>query len=53
MIFFAPHRFAFQADSLSDFHANTHIPIVVGGQLRYEVTGDQLYKVIQVPAHKC
>ncbi|XP_037460171.1 uncharacterized protein LOC119331096 [Triticum dicoccoides] len=37
---------AVQADSLSDFHANTHIPIVVGGQMRYEVTGDPLYKEI-------
>ncbi|RCV22382.1 hypothetical protein SETIT_4G216100v2 [Setaria italica] len=32
------------ADSLSGFHANTHIPVVVGGQMRYEVTGDPLYK---------
>jgi uncharacterized protein len=45
---FCPRRFASQADSLSDFHANTHIPVVVGGQMRYEVTGDPLYKVIQV-----
>ncbi|PUZ59952.1 hypothetical protein GQ55_4G084200 [Panicum hallii var. hallii] len=37
---------AVQADSLSDFHANTHIPVVVGGQMRYEVTGDPLYKEI-------
>uniref|UniRef100_A0ACD5UGU0 Uncharacterized protein n=1 Tax=Avena sativa TaxID=4498 RepID=A0ACD5UGU0_AVESA len=37
---------AVQADSLSDFHANTHIPVVVGGQMRYEVTGDPLYKDI-------
>ncbi|KAM0919038.1 hypothetical protein ACQ4PT_008449 [Festuca glaucescens] len=37
---------AAQADSLSDFHANTHIPVVVGGQMRYEVTGDPLYKDI-------
>nr|CAB3470870.1 unnamed protein product [Digitaria exilis] len=36
---------AVQADSLSNFHANTHIPVVVGGQMRYEVTGDPLYKV--------
>nr|CAB3470861.1 unnamed protein product [Digitaria exilis] len=36
---------AVQADSLSKFHANTHIPVVVGGQMRYEVTGDPLYKV--------
>ncbi|XP_051199496.1 uncharacterized protein [Lolium perenne] len=37
---------AAQADSLSGFHTNTHIPIVVGGQMRYEVTGDPLYKDI-------
>ncbi|KAL6603832.1 hypothetical protein ACP70R_044193 [Stipagrostis hirtigluma subsp. patula] len=37
---------AVQADSLSGFHTNTHIPIVVGGQMRYEVTGDPLYKEI-------
>ncbi|KAG2607229.1 hypothetical protein PVAP13_4NG182000 [Panicum virgatum] len=37
---------AVQADSLSDFHANTHIPVVVGSQMRYEVTGDPLYKEI-------
>ncbi|KAL6874165.1 hypothetical protein ACP4OV_014247 [Aristida adscensionis] len=37
---------ALQADSLSGFHANTHIPVVVGGQMRYEVTGDPLYKEI-------
>ncbi|KAI3945436.1 hypothetical protein MKW92_021993 [Papaver armeniacum] len=37
---------AVKADSLSGFHANTHIPIVVGAQMRYEVTGDPLYKVI-------
>jgi hypothetical protein len=49
---FYPHRFAFQADSLSDFHANTHIPVVVGGQMRYEVTGDPLYKVIQCTAQR-
>jgi hypothetical protein len=36
---------AVQADSLSGFHANTHIPVVIGGQMRYEVTGDPLYKV--------
>ncbi|XP_022958080.1 uncharacterized protein LOC111459415 [Cucurbita moschata] len=35
---------AVQAESLSGLHANTHIPIVVGGQLRYELTGDPLYK---------
>ncbi|CAM0910021.1 unnamed protein product [Alopecurus aequalis] len=37
---------AVQTDSLSGFHANTHIPVVVGGQMRYEVTGDPLYKDI-------
>ncbi|KAJ1264524.1 hypothetical protein BS78_08G007800 [Paspalum vaginatum] len=35
---------AVQADSLSNFHANTHIPVVIGGQMRYEVTDDPLYK---------
>ncbi|KAK1305915.1 hypothetical protein QJS10_CPA10g00146 [Acorus calamus] len=35
---------ALQADSLSNFHSNTHIPIVIGAQMRYEVTGDPLYK---------
>ncbi|KAK2641260.1 hypothetical protein Ddye_023023 [Dipteronia dyeriana] len=37
---------AIQADDISGFHANTHIPIVIGSQMRYEVTGDPLYKVI-------
>ncbi|GLU19378.1 hypothetical protein SLE2022_356330 [Rubroshorea leprosula] len=37
---------AVQADDISGFHANTHIPIVVGSQMRYEVTGDPLYKSI-------
>ncbi|XP_075633960.1 uncharacterized protein LOC142606508 [Castanea sativa] len=37
---------ALQADEISDFHANTHIPIVIGSQMRYEVTGDPLYKAI-------
>ncbi|KAF7141175.1 hypothetical protein RHSIM_Rhsim06G0095700 [Rhododendron simsii] len=36
---------AIKADDVSDFHANTHIPIVIGSQMRYEVTGDSLYKV--------
>ncbi|KAM1276297.1 hypothetical protein ACFX13_029538 [Malus domestica] len=35
---------AVQADDISGFHANTHIPIVIGAQMRYEVTGDPLYK---------
>ncbi len=34
-----------QTDNLSGFHSNTHIPVVVGAQMRYEVTGDELYKV--------
>lgn len=38
-------NFHLQADDISGFHANTHIPIVVGSQRRYEITGDPLYKV--------
>lgn len=37
---------AVQANDIADFHANTHIPIVVGSQMRYEVTGDPLYREI-------
>lgn len=37
---------ALQTDGLSGFHANTHIPIVVGAQKRYEAVGDPLYKEI-------
>ncbi|VVB14299.1 unnamed protein product [Arabis nemorensis] len=37
---------AIQADDISGFHSNTHIPIVVGSQLRYEITGDPLHKEI-------
>ncbi|XP_057988810.1 uncharacterized protein LOC110633851 isoform X2 [Hevea brasiliensis] len=37
---------AVQADDISGFHANTHIPIVIGSQMRYEITGDTLYKEI-------
>ncbi|URE19345.1 DUF1680 domain containing protein [Musa troglodytarum] len=37
---------AVQADLLSGLHGNTHIPIVVGAQKRYEITGDLLYKEI-------
>lgn len=37
---------AVQADDLAGFHANTHIPIVIGSQKRYEVTGDPLYKAM-------
>ncbi|KAF5735763.1 hypothetical protein HS088_TW15G01279 [Tripterygium wilfordii] len=34
---------AVQADDIAHFHSNTHIPIVIGTQRRYEVTGDPLY----------
>ncbi|KAG5544687.1 hypothetical protein RHGRI_017209 [Rhododendron griersonianum] len=34
------------ADDVSDFHVNTHIPIVIASQMHYEVTGDSLYKCI-------
>lgn len=37
---------AMKADHISGFHANTHIPIVIGAQMRYEITGDELYKEI-------
>nr|XP_043634010.1 uncharacterized protein LOC122605178 [Erigeron canadensis] len=37
---------AVKADDISGYHANTHIPIVIGAQRRYEVTGDPLYKEI-------
>ncbi|GER38331.1 non-reducing end beta-L-arabinofuranosidase [Striga asiatica] len=37
---------ALKADDISGFHANTHIPIVIGAQLRYEITGELLYKEI-------
>lgn len=37
---------AVQADSISGFHSNTHIPVVIGAQMRYEVTGDLVYKQI-------
>ncbi|KAK6164206.1 hypothetical protein DH2020_001070 [Rehmannia glutinosa] len=37
---------AIKADGLSNFHSNTHIPVVIGSQMRYEVTGDPLYKEI-------
>ncbi|CAN6839192.1 hypothetical protein Bca4012_047769 [Brassica carinata] len=39
---------AIQADDISGFHSNTHIPIVVGSQLRYEITGDPLHKEISM-----
>ncbi|KAG5517603.1 hypothetical protein RHGRI_038114 [Rhododendron griersonianum] len=37
---------AIKADDISGFHANTHIPVVIGSQMRYEITGDSLYKEI-------
>jgi DUF1680 family protein len=37
---------ALQADDIAGFHSNTHIPIVIGSQMRYEVTGDPLHKAI-------
>lgn len=37
---------ALKADDIAGFHANTHIPVVVGSQMRYEITGDPLYKEI-------
>ncbi|KAL8156444.1 uncharacterized protein LOC141689362 [Apium graveolens] len=37
---------AVQADDLSGFHTNSHIPVVVGSQQRYEITGDPLYRDI-------
>ncbi|XP_059665215.1 uncharacterized protein LOC132311346 [Cornus florida] len=37
---------AVQADDIAGFHANTHIPLVIGSQMRYEVTGDPLHKEI-------
>ncbi|XP_052199692.1 uncharacterized protein LOC127806435 isoform X1 [Diospyros lotus] len=39
---------AVKADDISGFHANTHIPVVIGSQMRYEVTGDSLYKEIGI-----
>ncbi|KAH9741132.1 proline-tRNA ligase (DUF1680) [Citrus sinensis] len=40
--------FCITADDISGFHSNTHIPIVIGSQMRYEVTGDQLHKTISM-----
>ncbi|XP_072088332.1 uncharacterized protein [Arachis hypogaea] len=37
---------AVQANDITNFHANTHIPVVIGAQMRHEVTGDPLYKDI-------
>ncbi|XP_010279004.1 PREDICTED: uncharacterized protein LOC104613017 isoform X2 [Nelumbo nucifera] len=38
--------YSITVDSISGFHANTHIPVVIGSQMRYEVTGDPLYMAI-------
>jgi hypothetical protein len=35
-----------QDDSISGFHSNTRIPVAIGAQMRYKVTGDPLYKQI-------
>ncbi|KAJ1274073.1 hypothetical protein BS78_05G034900 [Paspalum vaginatum] len=37
---------AVKANSLSNLDINTHIPIVIGRQMRYEVTRHPLYKEI-------
>lgn len=37
---------ALKADDISGFHSNTHIPVVIGSQMRYEITGEPLYKEI-------
>ncbi|KAM3289037.1 hypothetical protein P3S67_017324 [Capsicum chacoense] len=36
---------ALKADDISGCHSNAHIPVVVGSQMRYEVTGDPLYQL--------
>ncbi|KAJ0020171.1 hypothetical protein Pint_31151 [Pistacia integerrima] len=37
---------AVQGNDITGFHANTHIPVVIGAQKRYEVIGDELSKAI-------
>ncbi|GBG69117.1 hypothetical protein CBR_g3815 [Chara braunii] len=37
---------ALKVDELSGYHVNTHIPVVIGAQMRYEVTHDVIYKGI-------
>ncbi|KAL9233642.1 hypothetical protein vseg_008612 [Gypsophila vaccaria] len=37
---------AMQQDNIAGLHSNTHIPIVVGAQMRYEILGEELYKMI-------
>uniref|UniRef100_A0A0D9WS42 Uncharacterized protein n=1 Tax=Leersia perrieri TaxID=77586 RepID=A0A0D9WS42_9ORYZ len=33
-------------DDMSGLHVNTHVPVLIGAQKRYELFGDQLYKEI-------
>ncbi|KAL6204090.1 hypothetical protein ACLB2K_021359 [Fragaria x ananassa] len=35
---------AVKADDIAGYHTNTHVPVVIGAQKRYEVTGEPLYK---------
>ncbi|RLM54875.1 hypothetical protein C2845_PM10G16140 [Panicum miliaceum] len=35
-------------DDISGLHVNTHLPVLVGAQKRYEVVGDNLYKDISM-----
>eukprot|EP00475_Leptophrys_vorax_P027331 TRINITY_DN3897_c0_g2_i1.p1 TRINITY_DN3897_c0_g2~~TRINITY_DN3897_c0_g2_i1.p1 ORF type:complete len:799 (-),score=203.23 TRINITY_DN3897_c0_g2_i1:161-2557(-) len=37
---------ALQTDDLTNIHANTHIPEVIGAARRYEVVGDVLYQTV-------
>ena len=37
--------FTFQDDDIAGLHVNTHVPVLIGAQKRYEVVGDHLYKV--------
>ncbi|CAN6169416.1 unnamed protein product [Urochloa humidicola] len=35
-------------DDISGLHVNTHLPVLIGAQRRYEVVGDSLYKDISM-----
>ncbi|CAL5039367.1 unnamed protein product [Urochloa decumbens] len=35
-------------DDISGLHVNTHLPVLIGAQKRYEVVGDNLYKDISM-----
>ncbi|XP_028796140.1 uncharacterized protein LOC114751645 [Neltuma alba] len=37
---------ATKSGDITGLHANTHLAIVIGGQMRYEIVGDPLYKEI-------